>query len=211
MPAGSIPTPAARTALCISPKFSRVRATSMIWQTSSRLTVRPASSPRPRHSGFPVVGCLEATQVPWRTLSSSATRRLVLRSDGHVTAVEAADGQYLGMERRAVLKRARSMVPRRRSPGRRRAPFLVSVRPPEASELTTSASILTPPRRRTWTGSGTAVAEAVTIWVSTSRRRALTRAMERVLGRRPSRPRRSTCRTLATDGTRRRGRPGWRG
>ena len=72
-----MPTPAARISLRTSSNVSRMRA-SMIWQTSRRLTVRPASSPSTDTEISSSSWTWRRSHVPWLTFSSSATWRLVL-------------------------------------------------------------------------------------------------------------------------------------
>ncbi len=104
MPAGSIPTPAARISLRISSKVSRIRA-SMIWQTSSRLTVRPASSPRTDTLISSSSTIALRSHVPWRDLELLGDLEAGLEPDRDVVGdVRAADRQHPGVERRAVLE-----------------------------------------------------------------------------------------------------------
>ncbi len=78
----------------------------MIWQTSSRLTVRPASSPRTETlMSSSSSSTARRSAVPWRILSSSATWRLVCRpNDDVVGHVVPTDRQHPGVERRALLE-----------------------------------------------------------------------------------------------------------
>ena len=103
-PAGSIPTPAARISLRISSKVSRIRA-SMIWQTSSRPTVRPASSPRTLTliSSSSADGAQVARAVAHLEFLGHRERGLDPDRDvvGHVVAT---DRQDPGVERRALLE-----------------------------------------------------------------------------------------------------------
>ena len=112
-PAGSIPTPAARISLPSSSKVSRIRA-SMIWQTSSRLTVRPASSPRTETliSSSSASSTARRSAVPWRIFSSSATWRLVLSpiATSLVTLLPPT-GRTRVWKGEPSWKSARSMVP----------------------------------------------------------------------------------------------------
>ena len=104
IPAGSMPTPAARISLRSSSNVSRIRA-SMICETSSRLTVRPASSPRTETlicSSSPIVRQVARPVADLELLGDLDAR---LEPDRDVVGdVRAADRQDPGVERRAVLE-----------------------------------------------------------------------------------------------------------
>ena len=158
IPAGSMPvTAAARISLRISSNVSRIRA-SMIWQTSSRLTVRPASSPRTETLISSSSVTARRSHVPWRTLSSSATWRLVLSpiATSLVTLLPPT-GRTRGVERRAVLEQ-REVDRAGADVGDRDAELLLGLGQDRLGrgervdhEL---VDLDARPRRRTWTGSG---------------------------------------------------------
>ena len=103
-PAGSMPTPAARISLRSSSNVSRMRA-SMIWQTSSRLTVRPASSPSTRHADLLVVGDVPQIARPVADLQLLGHLEARLEADRDVVRdVVAAHRQDPRVERRALLE-----------------------------------------------------------------------------------------------------------
>src|SRR5262245_367709 len=174
-PAGSMPTPAARISLRSSSNVSRIRA-SMICETSSRLTVRPASSPSTAtliSSSSPIA---DRSHVPCRILSSSATWMLVLSpiATSFVTFAPPT-GSTRVWNGEPSWNNARSIVPAPTSATATPSSFSVSLSTAsaEASPSTTSSSILTPAADTHLVRFCTAVAEAVTMCVSTSRRRAL--------------------------------------
>jgi hypothetical protein len=146
IPAGSMPTPG-RPDLVAQQLERLAHRASMICETSSRLTVRPASSPRTETLICSSSSIRDRSHVPWLILSSSATWMLVLRPIAtSVGDVGATDRQHPGVERRAVWKRARSIVPAPMSATATPSSFSVSDRTAsaDASESTTSSSILTP-------------------------------------------------------------------
>ena len=203
IPAGSIPTPAARISFPRSSNVSRIRA-SMIWQTSRRLTVRPASSPRTdtlMSSSSPME---RRSHVPWRTFNSSATWMLVLSPMAtSLVTLAPPTGSTRVWTGEPSWKSARSIVPAPMSATATPSSFSVSVRTAsaDASESTTSSSILTPAAATHFDRFWTAVADAVTMWVSTSSRRALI-PKGSLTPSWPStvKPRRSTWRTSRLDG-----------
>src|SRR6266545_2697091 len=174
-PAGSMPWPASRIRSRVSSKVSRIRA-SMIWQTSSRLISRPASSPRTETLICSSSSTVRRSHVPWRTLSSSAAWRLVLRpiATSLVTLLPPTGSTEVWRAEPSA-NRARSIVP---------APMSATATPrsrsvseatvsDEARALATSSSILTPAATTHLVRFWTAVAEAVTMWTSTPSRIAL--------------------------------------
>ena len=122
IPAGSIPWPLRVISVRSSSNVSRIRA-SMIRHSSSRLTVRPASSPRPetrsaRRSTLAQV----AGAMPDLELLGDLDRRL--DADRHVVGhVAAADRQHGRVERRPV--REQREVDRARADVRDRDPQLL--------------------------------------------------------------------------------------
>ena len=103
-PGRQLLTPPARISLRSSSNVSRIRA-SMTWQTSSRLTVRPASSPRTLTLISSSSRPARRSAEPWRILSSSATWQRGLEADRDVVGhVVATDRQDPGVERRALLE-----------------------------------------------------------------------------------------------------------
>src|SRR3954451_11991599 len=174
-PAGSMPTPAARISLRRSSNVSRIRA-SMICDTSSRLTVRPASSPRTATLISSSSSICRRSQVPCWTLRSSAVWMVVFRpiATSFVTLAPPT-GRTRVWNGEPSWNRARSMVPAPMSATATPSSFSVSERTAsaEARESTTSSSILTPAAATHLVRFWTAVADAVTMWVSTSSRRAL--------------------------------------
>ena len=177
---------------------------SMTWQTSRRLTVRPASSPRTLTLISSSSDTVRRSAEPWRALSSSATCSEVLRTAAmSLVTLLPPTGRTRVWKGEPSWNRARSMVPAPKSATATPSSFSVSLRTAsaEASELTTSSSILTPAAATHLDRFWTAVAEAVTMWVSTSRRRALMPSGS-LTPSWPStlKPRRSTCRTSRLDG-----------
>ena len=148
----------------------------MMRQTSMRSTVRPASSPS-TVTLMTSSGSRPATsQVPWSILSDSATCRLVLSpiAMSFVTFAPPT-GRTAVWNGEPSANRVSSVVP---------APMSATATPrsrsvadrtasAEASPPATSSSILTPAAVTHLVRFWTAVAEAVTMWVETSRRTAL--------------------------------------
>src|SRR6187401_1370589 len=203
IPAGSMPTPAARISFDSSSKVSRMRA-SMICDTSSRLTVRPASSPRTETLICSSSSIRDRSQVPWLILSSSATWMLVFRPIAtSLVTLAPPTGSTRVWNGEPSWKRARSIVPAPMSATATPSSFSVSDRTAsaDASESTTSSSILTPAAATHLVRFWTAVADAVTMWVSTSSRSALIPSGS-LTPSWPStvKPRRSTWRTSRLDG-----------
>src|SRR3954454_6633080 len=174
-PAGSMPTPAARISLRSSSNVSRIRA-SMICDTSSLLTVRPASSPRTATLISSSSSIWRRSQVPCWTFRSSAVWIVVFKpiATSFVTFAPPT-GRTRVWNGEPSWNRARSMVPAPMSATATPSSFSVSDRTAsaEASESTTSSSILTPAAATHFVRFWTAVADAVTMWVSTSSRSAL--------------------------------------
>ena len=145
IPAGSIPCPLRAISLLSISNVSRIRA-SMIRHSSSRLTVRPASSPR-TETPISSSSMLRRSQVPWRTLSSSATWSVVLTpiATSLVTLLPPT-GSTDVWNGEPSANSARSIVPAPMSATATPSSFSVSVSTAsaDASALTTSSSILTP-------------------------------------------------------------------
>src|SRR4029079_2817768 len=182
---------------------SRIRA-SMIWQTSSRLIVRPASSPRTDT----LISSSSATDarlhVPCRIFSSSATWSDVFSpiATSFVTLLPPTGGPAVRTGEPAA-NIARAIVPAPMSATATPSSFSVSDRTASAepSPDATSSSIFTPAAATHFERFWTAVAEPVTMWTSTSSRSALipsgsfTPSWPSTL-----KPRRSTWRTSWFDG-----------
>src|SRR5262245_14258988 len=174
IPAGSIPWPVRAISLRSSSNVSRIRA-SMIWHSSSRLTVRPASSPI-TETAISSSSRSRRSHVPWRTFSSSATWSVVLTpiATSLVTLLPPT-GSTEVWNGEPSANSARSIVPAPMSATATPSSFSVSVRTAsdEARPSATSSSIFTPASWTHLVRFCTAVADAVTMWVSTSSRSAL--------------------------------------
>ena len=145
IPAGSIPWPLRAISPRRSSNVSRIRA-SMIWHSSSRLTVRPASSPI-TETAISSSARSRRSQVPWRTFSSSATWSVVLTpiATSLVTLLPPT-GSTEVWNGEPSANSARSMVPAPTSATATPSSFSVSVSTAsdDARPSATSSSILTP-------------------------------------------------------------------
>src|SRR3990172_466845 len=202
-PAGSMPAPAERISAPRNSNVSRIRA-SMIWHSSRRLIDRPASSPRTETLICSSSPTPRRSQVPCTILSSSATCSEVLIpiATSLVTRLPPT-GRTLVWKGDPSLNIARSIVPAPMSAIATPSSFSVSEATASAAAraFATRSSIFTPAAATHLVRFWTAVAGAVTMWVSTSRRRALM-PKGSLTPSCPStmKPRRSTWRTSRLDG-----------
>ena len=175
IPAGSMPWPDSRISVAQSSNVSRIRA-SMIWHISSRLT----SGRPPRRASTTLISLVRRRPagrgaVVDLEFLGDLEARLEPIATSFVTLLPPT-GRTLRVERRAVgeqghVDRAGADV------GDRHAELLLGLRRgrprPTRASSATSSSILTPPAMTHLVRFWTAVAEAVTMWVSTSSRIAL--------------------------------------
>src|SRR5262245_54044988 len=203
IPAGSIPLPARLISARTSSNVSRMRA-SMIWQTSSRLIVRPASSPRTETLTSSSSAIASRLHVPCRIFSSSATWSEVFSpiATSFVTLFPPT-GRTAVRNGEPSANIARAIVPAPTSATATPSSFSVSDRTASAEPrpVATSSSIFTPAAATHLDRFWTAVAEPVTMWTSTSSRSALIPSGS-LTPSWPStlKPRRSTWRTSWFDG-----------
>src|SRR6476646_12284791 len=203
IPAGSMFAPPRAISPRISSNVSRIRA-SMISQTSRRPIVRPASSPRTDTVISSASATASRLQVPCWIFSSSATWRLVFRPRAtSLVTLFPPIGRTAVRSGEPSANIARSIVPAPMSATATPSSFSVSDRTasPDARADATSSSILTPAALTHFERFWTAVAEPLTMWTSTSSRRALIPSGS-LTPSWPStlKPRRSTCRTSRLDG-----------
>src|SRR3954447_13267007 len=174
IPAGSIPWPLRDISVRSSSNVSRMRL-SMIWHSSSRLTVRPASSPSTA-TEISSSSRSRRSHVPCRTLSCSATWSVVLTpiATSLVTLLPPT-GSTAVWNGEPSENSVRSMVTAPMSATATPSSFSVSVSTAsdEASPSTTSSSIFTPASWTHLVRFWTAVADALTMCASTSSRSAL--------------------------------------
>src|SRR4051794_2043275 len=148
----------------------------MIWHTSRRSTVRPASSPSTDTGISSPSFTPRRSAVPCSSFRDSATWSVVFNpiATSFVTLLPPT-GRTEVWNGEPSAKSATSIVPAPRSATATPSSFSVSDRTAsaEASESTTSSSIFTPAAATHFVRFCTAVAEADTMCVSTSRRSAL--------------------------------------